>query len=98
MLDYMTRNLDVFETSDGKLPAPFSIVLCQRDLPQLDAILDRIEGVEYGPRSRFHMINFNDVDLDAIADAPILQVAISLYVFANRVDKENMDDELLAIF
>jgi len=72
VLEHMITNFDHFADENGLLPTPYSILLCQKRHPQLEELTSRFEGVDYGPRTRFQEINFNDVDIDSLSDEPFL--------------------------
>ncbi len=99
-LEYMASNADKFVDENGLLPIPYSILLCQKRHPQLEEITSRFQGVEYGPRTRFQEVNFNDVDLDSLSDEPFLQIAIGLSQFAGYSDKlkDERQNELAKLF
>ncbi len=99
-LEYMANNADKFVDENGLLPIPYSILLCQKRHPQLEEITSRLQGVEYGPRTRFQEVNFNDVDLDSLSDEPFLQIAIGLSQFAGYSEKlkDERQNELDKLF
>ncbi len=98
VLEYMKENAKDFADEEGRLPAPYSILLCQKDCPQLDDVLTRCGGVDHGPHMRFQKVNFNDVPFEKLEGEPFLQTAFALSRFANYVDKEKHESELLDIF
>ncbi len=98
VLEYMKENAKDFADEEGRLPAPYSILLCQKDCPQLDDVLTRCGGVDHGPHMRFQKVNFNDVPFEKLEGEPFLQTAFALSRFANYVDKKKHKSELLDIF
>jgi len=100
VLDYMSQNLKLFADENGLLPTPCSILLCPTHCPQLDEITSRFESVEYGPRTRFQAIVFNEIDLDLASDEPLLQIAMGLCRFAGYSDvkRGKRQDEIVKLF
>ncbi len=100
VLEYMSQNFKQFADDDGRLPTPYSILLCPKRCPQLEELTSRCEGIEYGPRTRFQTINFNEIDLESTSDEPFLQIAMGLSRFAGYSDKKRgkRQDELVKLF
>ncbi len=98
VLDYMRRRFDAFADESGRLPIPYSILLCTKSCPQFDDLTVRCEDLDYGVRTSFQEINVNKIDFDALLDAPLLRVALGLTRFSSYDDKENRQGELLDLF
>ncbi len=98
VLDYMRRRFDAFADENGRLPIPYSILLCAKSCPQFDDLTVRCEELDYGVRTSFQEINVNKIDFDALLDEPFLRVALGLTRFASYDDKGNRQGELLDLF
>jgi len=103
-IKHMALNSEIYKNPEGRLPAPFTVVLAQYDVPQLDDLLYWVKGTrEYGPLFRFHFVNLQKDKFDDVAqDDPILFVAMALSRLAYRVKNSRWNDgrydEIVEIF
>ncbi len=96
-VDMMKRTMlepETFKNAEGRYPAPFTVVLAQYDVPQLDDLFYWVDGTrQFGPFFKFHLVNLQKENFDDIIDdEPMLYVAMALSRLAYRVANEKWSD------
>ncbi len=94
MMKRMTLERDFYQNAEGRYPAPFTVVLAQYDVPQLDDLFYWVNGArQYGPIFKFHLVDLQKENFDDIIDdEPMLYVAMALSRLAYRVKDKKWDD------
>ncbi len=104
MMKKIALEPNVYKNVEGRYPAPFTIVLAQYDVPQLDDLFYWVKGTrQFGPAFKFHLVNLQKENFDGVIDdEPLLYVAMALSRLAYRVKDKKWNDahesELKEIF
>ncbi len=95
MMKQITLEPETYRNADGRYPAPFTIVLAQYDVPQLDDLFYWVDGTrQFGPFFKFHLVNLQKENFDDIIDdEPMLYVAMALSRLAYRLKDKEWNDE-----
>ncbi len=94
MMKKITLEPNIYKNAEGRCPAPFTIVLAQYDVPQLDDLFYWVKGTRpFGPSFKFHLVNLQKENFDdVIDDEPLLYVAMALSRLAYRVKDKKWND------
>ncbi len=94
MMKKITLEPSVYKNAEGRYPAPFTIVLAQYDVPQLDDLFYWVEGTrQFGPFFKFHLVNLQKENFDDVMDdEPMLYVAMALSRLAYRIKGKKWND------